>query len=170
MALNDLVVKDPYEIPNIRDVLRATQGSKWFTVLDLKEGFYHIEIREEDKHKTAFELDGQVYEWNSMVMGFKNSPQILQRVMNKIFADHKGKGIEVYIDDIVIHAQTERMHDELVKEAMKLLEENNMTVNREKIQWKKKEIKLLGVTVNDLNKNLMKLKETKHSSIQLRAT
>ena len=57
MALDDLVVKDPYEIPNIREVLRATQGSKWFTVFDLKEGFYHVEISEEDKHKTAFELD-----------------------------------------------------------------------------------------------------------------
>ena len=33
-------------------------------------------------------------------MGFKNSPQILQRIMNKIFGDKKGKGIEVYIDDI----------------------------------------------------------------------
>ena len=96
IALNDLVEKDPYSIPNIRDVLRATQGSKWFTVLDLKEGFYHIEIKEEDRHKTAFEVNGRVYEWKSMVMGFKNSPQIMQRVMNKILGDLKGKGVEVY--------------------------------------------------------------------------
>jgi hypothetical protein len=28
----------------IRDVIRATSGSEWFTVIDLKEGFYHIEM------------------------------------------------------------------------------------------------------------------------------
>lgn len=52
------------------------------TVFDLKEGFYNIEIEEKDKHKMAFEFNVKVYEWNSMVMGYKNSPQILQRIMD----------------------------------------------------------------------------------------
>jgi hypothetical protein len=43
IGLNDLVEKDPYELPLIKDILRATQGSSVFTVIDLKEGFYHIE-------------------------------------------------------------------------------------------------------------------------------
>jgi hypothetical protein len=114
MRLNDLVDKDPYGIPNIRDVVRATQGSKWFTVLDLKEGFYHIEIEDADKHKISFEFEGKIYVWNSMVMGFKNSPQILQRVMNKILGDLKGNGVEEYIEDIVIHSKNEHEHDRLI--------------------------------------------------------
>jgi hypothetical protein len=40
MALNDLVEKDPYEIPQVRDVIRSTLGSTWFTVIDLKEAFF----------------------------------------------------------------------------------------------------------------------------------
>ena len=104
VALNDLVEKDPGGLPNIRDVVRATVGSKWFTVIDLKEGFYHIEIEESDnKHKTAFEIDRKVYERNSMVMGFKNAPQILQRVMNRILERMIGREVEVYRDDIVVH-------------------------------------------------------------------
>lgn len=63
IALNDLVLKDPYELENRRDFVRATEGSRIFTVIDLKEGFYNIEIRETVKHKTAFEFDGVVYEW-----------------------------------------------------------------------------------------------------------
>lgn len=84
MCLNDMCEKDPYELKNIREVIQATQGSNHFTVIDLKEGFYSVEIEEKDKMKTAFEFDGRVYEWNSMVMGFKNSPQILQRIMCKV--------------------------------------------------------------------------------------
>lgn len=138
IALNDLVEKDPYNLENIRGVIRATQGSKHFTVIDLKEGFYHIEIEEEDKHKTAFEFDGQIYEWNSMVMGFKNSPQILQRVMNQILGDLKNKGFEVYMDDIIIHTKTHQEHNALLTEVLKRLKVNKMRINKEKIQLNKK--------------------------------
>jgi hypothetical protein len=79
-------------------------------VFDSKEAFYSIEIAEEDKHKTAFEFNGKVYECNSMVMGYKNSPQILQRIMGIIFSDMKGKGIEVYMVDIVIYSRNIEEH------------------------------------------------------------
>jgi Reverse transcriptase (RNA-dependent DNA polymerase) len=111
-------LKDPYEIGSIKEVIQATQGSKWFSVIDLKEGFYHIEIREEDKYKTAFEYDGKLYGWNYMVMDFKNSPQVLQRVMNVILENFRGKGIEVYMNDIVVHAQTVEQHDRMFKWAL----------------------------------------------------
>lgn len=65
MALNDLVRKDVYTIQSIKDVLRATYGSKWFSVVDLKDEFYSIEILEEHKNKTAFEVKGRDYEWKA---------------------------------------------------------------------------------------------------------
>lgn len=40
--------------------------------LNDKDAFQHIEIDEEHRHKTAFEFQGEVYEWSAMVMGFKN--------------------------------------------------------------------------------------------------
>ena len=39
MALNDLVEKGEYELANIGDIIGYTQGSKHFSVIDLKEGF-----------------------------------------------------------------------------------------------------------------------------------
>lgn len=79
--------KDSYSIPTMREVYSATQGSKWFTVIDLKEAYYYVENLETGKYKTAFEFKGQVYEWNSMVMGFKNSPMIMQRTMDRYWMD-----------------------------------------------------------------------------------
>ncbi|KAF9761231.1 Polyprotein P3 [Nosema granulosis] len=97
MGLNDLIDKDLNGLPFMRDIIRGTQGSTVFTVLDLKEGFYHIEIEETHIHKTAFEFDGRVYEWNSMVMGFKNAPHIIQRTMNKVLDEFRGCSVEVYM-------------------------------------------------------------------------
>lgn len=49
-------------------------------------------------------------------MGFKNSLQILQRIMDRIFRDLRGKGIEIYMDDIVIYSKDLSEHDELIRE------------------------------------------------------
>lgn len=51
LALENLIKKGFYELTNIRDIVSRVQGSAYFTVLDLKEGFYHIEIEEQDKMK-----------------------------------------------------------------------------------------------------------------------
>ena len=148
IALNDIVEKDNYKLANIRDVIRATQGANYMTVFDLKEGFYSIEIEEKDKHKTAFEFNGKAYEWNSMVMGYKNSPQILQRIMDRVFRDLKGKGVEIYMDDIVVYSKSIEDHDKIVNEVLRRLSENNMKLNVNKIQFCQQEVKLLGVTLN----------------------
>jgi hypothetical protein len=133
IGLNDLVKKNEYSLTNIRDVIRSTHGSVYFKILDLEDGFYIIEIQEEDKHKTAFEFNRTVYEWNAMVMGYKNSPQISQRIMDTIFRDIKGKGVEIYMDDIVIYAKTRKEHDRLCREVLKRLMENNIRLNKSKV-------------------------------------
>lgn len=56
IALNDLIEKDEYELANIRDFIRYTQGTKYFSVIDLKDGFCCIEKEEGDKKKTTFVL------------------------------------------------------------------------------------------------------------------
>lgn len=73
--------------------------------------------------------------------GFKNSPQILQRVMNSILSEFRGNGVEVYMDYIVVHAKTIRDHDMKLNWVLE-------RVNIGKLQLREKRVKLLGVTIN----------------------
>lgn len=47
-------VRDAYALPRMDDTFTALSGSKWFSNLDLKSGYYQIEVDEVDKPKTAF--------------------------------------------------------------------------------------------------------------------
>ncbi|KAF9764068.1 Transposon Tf2-9 polyprotein [Nosema granulosis] len=144
----------------MRDIIRVTQGSRVFTVIDLKEGFYHIEIEDKHKHKTAFEFDG-VYEWNSMVMRFKNAPHIMQRTMNRVLEDFRVNGVEVYMDVIVIHAKEKTRTDQSLEDVIRRFKEKGLKINPQKIQYRKDEVELLMWLLMVTVLSRMKLKRMK---------
>ncbi|KAI5153777.1 hypothetical protein ENBRE01_3245, partial [Enteropsectra breve] len=155
IALNDLVVKEEYPTPIMSDLVEKVQGSQYFTLIDLKDGYFQIEIIEEHKHKTAFKFDNLLYEWNRMPMGYKNAPSIFQRIMDHILGDLSDKGVEVYLDDIIIHAKNKESHDLILDEVLRRLESNNLYINEKKIQLARQEVKLLGVMVDGKKQRLI---------------
>ena len=54
--LNQRTIKDAYAIPRIEDSFHLLVGSKFFTKLDLKAGYWQVDLKEEDKIKTAFQV------------------------------------------------------------------------------------------------------------------
>ena len=74
--LNRLTVIDPGAVDDVESVFRdMNHQANLFAVLDLKWGFYHLEIRAEDRPKAAFwGPDGCVYSFKRMAFGFVNAP------------------------------------------------------------------------------------------------
>ena len=72
--LNAQTIKDAYPLPKLEDTFMALSGSKWFSVLDLKSGYYQIQMEESDKYKTAFVCPVGFWEFNRMPQGVTNAP------------------------------------------------------------------------------------------------
>ena len=51
--LNNISKKSSWPLPIIDDMLAALGKTKYFTTLDLKSGYWHIRLNEEDKEKTV---------------------------------------------------------------------------------------------------------------------
>ena len=67
--LNNRTIKDGYALPRIDDTLDCLHGAKWFSTLELKSGYWQVELVEEAKPLTA------------LTIGLTNAPATFQRLM-----------------------------------------------------------------------------------------
>ena len=104
-----------------------------FTKIDLQWGYNNVRIKEGDEWKAAFSMPERSFEPMVMFFGLTNSPAIFQVMMNDLLRDLVVKEkVAVFIDDVMVATETEEGHDEIVKEVLKRLEENNLFVKPEK--------------------------------------
>ena len=82
-TLNLKTIPDQYTLPRIDDALASLTGSRWFSVLDLRSGYYQIAMSEEDKEKTAFICPLGFYQLEWMPQGITGAPATFQRLMEK---------------------------------------------------------------------------------------
>jgi hypothetical protein len=83
--LNDISIKDNYPLPFINELVHdKLSGTKFFTSLDLADGYHQIPIKAEDKHKTAFITEKGLFEFNVMAFGLTSAPATFQRMMNDL--------------------------------------------------------------------------------------
>ncbi|UYV84871.1 hypothetical protein LAZ67_X003796, partial [Cordylochernes scorpioides] len=142
--LNSITVKDVYPIPRIDDVMDTLQGSRYFTAIDLRSGYWQVEIEEQDKKKTAFTTSHGLYEFNVMPFGLCNAPATFERIMDNVLKNIKWKFCLCYLDDVVIYSPDFTTHLGRIKAVLKCFRESNLRLNGKKCRFGFEEIEILG--------------------------
>ena len=102
-------------------LIDLASGHDILSFLDGYSGYNQIYIAEDDVLKTTFRCPVAIgtYEWVVMPFGLKNARATYQRAMHAILHEYVGKFMEVYIDDVVIKFDTEKIHVDNLKLAFK---------------------------------------------------
>ena len=67
--LNARTKKDVYLLPRIDDTLNKLARKKYYITMDLASGSWQIELKENDKEKTAFIISAGLWEFNIIPFG-----------------------------------------------------------------------------------------------------
>lgn len=147
-TLNSRTIPDQYTTPRIDDALDCLAGSQWFSVLDLRSGYYQIEMAEEDKEKTAFICPLGFFQFERMPQGITGAPATFQRLMERAVGDMHLLEAIVYLDDIIVFGRTLEQHEERLLKVLDRLEECGLKVSIDKCQFCQPEVKYVGHMVS----------------------
>jgi len=85
-----------------------------------------------------------------MFFGMTNSPATFQTMMNEILRDMiNERKVWAFMDDVLVGTETEEEYDEVVKEVLRQLEENDLYVKLEKCIWKVRKVPFLEVVIDE---------------------
>ncbi|UYV63270.1 K02A2.6-like, partial [Cordylochernes scorpioides] len=142
--LNNVTVKDVYPIPRIDEVMDTLQGSTHFSAIDLRSGYWQVEVEERDKEKTAFTTAHGLYEINVMPFGLCNAPATFERNMENMLGNLRWQICLCYLDDVIIYSPDFPTHLKRLEAVFRCFRESNLRLNDKKCRFAFEELEILG--------------------------
>ncbi|XP_062556949.1 uncharacterized protein LOC134221780 [Armigeres subalbatus] len=146
--INKLTVKDSYPMRNMQDIFRRLGKAKYFTVIDLKDAYFQIPLKEGSRNYTAFRTAKGVFRFKVLPFGVMNAPFTMSRLMDKALGFDLEPFVFVYLDDIVIASETFEEHLRLLQIVAERLNGAGLTISVEKSRFCRKQVMYLGYLLN----------------------
>ncbi|GJU84201.1 putative reverse transcriptase domain-containing protein [Tanacetum coccineum] len=146
--LNKLTVKNRYPLPRIGDLFDQLQGSQFFSKIDLRSGYHHLRVHEDDIQKTAFRTPCGHFEFTIMPFGLTNAPKIFMDLMIRVCRPYLDKFVIVFIDDILIYSKTQEEHVEHFRLVLELLKKEKLYAKFSKCEFWLREVQFLRHVIN----------------------
>ena len=146
--LNRVTKADRFPLPNMSELVYCLFGVKFFSILDLRKGYYQVPLHPDSRECTAFSTSYNHYQCKRLPFGLKNAPGAFQREMQIVLRDFDRKQVVIYIDDILIMSRSYEEHLELVGSVLATLERYAIKINLGKCQWFQEEVIFLGHKVS----------------------
>ena len=147
----NLKCKTPgYSLPRVHEALDCLSGCKWFSSLDLKNGYWQVELHPADRHKSAFSLGPLgFYEWTRMPFGLAAAPASFQQMIETVIGSLNLTECLLYLDDIIVFSRTFSEHVQRLSNVFKKLQEAGLKLNPSKCSFFKTRVKYLGHIISD---------------------
>ena len=143
--LNARTIKDAYNLPRIEETLDCLGGATIFTSLDLKSGYWQVEMDEDSKPLTAF-MVGPLgfYECERVPFGLTNAPATFQRLMESCLGELHLNWCIIYLDDIIVFSTIPAGHLKKLRGVFERLAKAGLKLKPSKCEFFKTKIAYLG--------------------------
>ncbi|GBO34667.1 Transposon Tf2-6 polyprotein [Araneus ventricosus] len=128
------------------DIISRLEGKKIFSVVDLKDGFWHVPLDEVSSEICTFNTPFGRYKFNKMPFGVASAPEIFQKRNQNLFGDIEG--VEIYFDDIIVAGNDEASHDAIMSKVLERARSANIKFNPDKLQYRVSEVQYVGQIIS----------------------
>lgn len=140
--VNRNVLRRHYPLKSLEEITAKIAGSKVFTKLDCKKGFWQVKLSERSQKFLTFATPWGRYSYIKLPMGLCSAPEVFQQIMTKLLAGIEK--VEVSMDDILIYANDLKELDNTTSAVIKRIKDGGLTLNKDKCEFGTKRIKFLG--------------------------
>ena len=122
-SLNIYLVLHHFKIEGISVVKSLIQKGDWMVKLDLKDAFLSVPIHSTQRRYLRFQWEEQAWEFQTLPFGLSSAPYVFTKLLKPAVATmHRlGMRLVLYLDDMLILAQTIQMTRECLATALELL-------------------------------------------------
>lgn len=146
--VNDATVHDNYPLPISEELLERMAGHKYYTILDLKSGFWQIPLTKGSILKVTVTTSMGPRSYTVAIMGLKNSPACFQRCMDEVLDGLTDTVCCIYLDDCSIPSDDFDEHMSGLEQVLDRLMDANLALNAPKCKFAVPEVVFLGHMCN----------------------
>ena len=139
--LNENVMREFHPLPAVDETLAQLSGARRFTKLDAN-AVWQIPLAKESRSLTTFITPFGRYQFNALPFGITCAPELCQKRMNTLLSNLKG--VLCLMDDVLVYGKDQREHDKRLKVVLQRIEAAGMTLNSDKCEVSKTQLKFLG--------------------------
>ena len=144
--LNGNILREVHPLPSVDYTLTKFGGSKIFSKMDANSAFWQRKLSNESRLLTKFLTPWGRFCFNRLPYGISTGSEQFQRCLG---AKLEGlEGVEVLIDDIILHGADQKQHDKQLTAVLNKLANANITLNQKKRESNVKTVKVLGHIVS----------------------
>ncbi len=136
------MMRKHYQLPTMEDVSSRLSGAQVFSILDVKQGFWHIKLDEASSMLTTFNTPFGRFRWVRLPFGIASAPEVFQRSMHELVEGLQG--VEVVADDFLVHGIDVRTHDANLHAFLQRCEERDVVLSSNKLQLRRSEVPFIG--------------------------
>ncbi len=144
--LNMAVKREHFKIPTPDDIASQLSGKTVFSILDEKDGYWHVQLDEASSFLCTFNTPFGRYRFKRMPFGLCSASEVFQKRNADTFGDIHG--LHMVSDDMIIAASNTEEHDKILQKVMERAGDKGVKFNKDKIQLRVPEVKYLGNIVS----------------------
>ena len=140
--LNQSVKRERYLLPTADELFANVRGARYFSTLDASSGFWQVPLTKDSSHLTTFLTPHGRFQFTRLPFGLNSGPEVFHRPMCNVLEGIEGA--ECYIDDVLIWAETQELHDARLRQVLERCRQSGIRLNASKCRFRLPQVKYFG--------------------------